>query len=112
MGDELPGGLTTKCRTNYERNDMNGFKVTAEKGTFGLEPAYNYNSSRGTRSDGQPISLPAVNQFAAEMDDFALCIMQGKPSKVSGEEGQRDVKIMMAIYESARTGKTVKLTSV
>ena len=43
------------------------------------------------------------------MDDFAQCIMNNKPSKVSGEEGLRDVKIMMAIYESARTGKAVKL---
>jgi predicted dehydrogenase len=45
------------------------------------------------------------------MDDFAQCIMNNKTSKVSGEEGLRDVKIMMAIYESARTGKPVKLTS-
>ena len=107
----FPGGLTAKCRTNYERGDQKGFKVTAEKGSFGLDPAYNYNSSRGTRSDGEAINLPAVNQFAAEMDDFAQSIMQGKPCKISGEEGLRDVKIMTAIYESARTGKSVKLAS-
>jgi predicted dehydrogenase len=108
----FPGGLNTKCITSYNRNDAKGFTVTAEKGTFGLDPAYNYNSSRGTRSDGQAINLPSVNQFAAEMDDFAQCIMNNKPSKVSGEEGLRDVKIMMAIYESARTGKPVKLASL
>jgi predicted dehydrogenase len=105
----FPGGLKTKCRTNYEINDANEFMVTAEKGTFGLKPAYNYNSSRGTRSDGQPLNLPSVNQFVAEMDDFAQCIMNGKPTKVSGEEGLRDVKLMMAIYESARTGHPIKL---
>jgi predicted dehydrogenase len=105
----FPGGLTTKCRTNYERSGDNAFTVTAERGTFGLSPAYNYNFARGTRSDGQAINLPAINQFAAEMDDFAQCIMNNKPSKVSGEEGLRDVKLMMAIYESARTGKLVKL---
>jgi predicted dehydrogenase len=103
--------LTTKCRTNYERNDVRGFSVTAEKGTFGLDPAYNYNSSLGTRSDGQEINLAAVNQFTAEMDDFAQCILNGKASKVPGEEGLRDVKIMMAIYESAKTGKPVKLAA-
>lgn len=105
----FPGGLKTKCRTNYERPGDDAFTVTAERGTFGLNPAYNYNFARGTRSDGQPINLPAINQFAAEMDDFAQCIMNNKPSKVSGEEGLRDVKIMMAIYESAKTGKPVKL---
>jgi len=105
----FPSGLKTKCRTNYERNDANSFMVTAEKGTFGLNPAYGYNGGRGMRSDGQPIQLPAINQFAAEMDDFAQCILNNKPTKVPGEEGLRDVKIMMAIYESARIGKPVKL---
>ena len=107
----FPGGLTTKCHTSYEQGDAKGFKVTAEKGTFGLDPAFNYNSSRGTRSDGEAINLPPLNQFAAEMDDFAQCIINNQPSKVSGEEGLRDVKIMMAIYESARTGKPIKLAT-
>ncbi|HLX72134.1 MAG TPA: Gfo/Idh/MocA family oxidoreductase [Verrucomicrobiae bacterium] len=102
-------GLKTTCRTNYEKGDANEFTVTAEKGSFGLKPAYGYGGVRGTRSDGQDIHLNSLNQFAAEMDDFAQCILNKKPSKVSGEEGLRDVKIMMAIYESARTGKTVKL---
>ena len=43
------------------------------------------------------------------MDDFAQCIMNNKPSRVSGGEGLRDVKIMQAIYESARTGQPAKL---
>lgn len=38
------------------------------------------------------------------MDDFARCILDNKPSKVSGEEGLRDVKIARAIYESMRKG--------
>ena len=105
----FPGGLKTTCHTDYTRGGTNGFTVTAEKGTFGLNPAYNYGTARGTRSDGEAISLPGVNQFGAEMDDFAQCIMNHQPSKVSGEEGLRDLKIMMAIYESARTGKTVNL---
>jgi predicted dehydrogenase len=50
-----------------------------------------------------------VNVIAAEMDDFAQCIMNHQPTRVPGEEGQRDVKIMMAIYEAVRTGKTASL---
>jgi predicted dehydrogenase len=44
-----------------------------------------------------------------EMDDFASCIMTGKPTSVPGEMGLRDVRTMMAIYEAARTGKTIEL---
>jgi predicted dehydrogenase len=55
------------------------------------------------------LRFDSIDQFAAEMDDFAQCILNNKPTKVPGEEGLRDVKIMMAIYEAARTGKSVKL---
>jgi len=43
------------------------------------------------------------------MDDFAQCILENRPTKVPGEEGLRDVKIMMAIYESAKSGKMMNL---
>jgi predicted dehydrogenase len=43
------------------------------------------------------------------MDDFARCILEKTPTRVPGEEGLRDVKIMMSIYESARTGRPVEL---
>lgn len=43
------------------------------------------------------------------MDDFAACILNNKPTRVPGEMGLRDVKILMAIYEAARTAKPVAL---
>jgi predicted dehydrogenase len=44
-----------------------------------------------------------------EMDNFARCIMEKTATTVPGEEGLRDVRIMMAIYESARMGRPVDL---
>jgi predicted dehydrogenase len=43
------------------------------------------------------------------MDDFAQCILGDKATRVPGEEGLRDLKILTAIYKSIRTGETVKL---
>jgi predicted dehydrogenase len=43
------------------------------------------------------------------MDHMSECVMEGKEPLTPGEEGLRDLKIMMAIYEAAKTGKTVKL---
>jgi predicted dehydrogenase len=51
-----------------------------------------------------------MDQFAAEMDDFAQCILENRPTRVPGEEGLRDMKIITAIYKSVRTGKVVNLT--
>ena len=84
-------------------------RVTAERGWFGLDPAFFYGGNHGRRSDGQEIRFPEIDLFAAEMDDFAQCILEGRPTKVPGEEGLQDVRILQAIYESARTGKAVAL---
>jgi predicted dehydrogenase len=65
---------------------------------------------RGRRGDNQPLTFDPVDHFAAEMDDFAQCVLHNKRSKVPGEEGLRDLKIVTAIYESIRKGREVKLS--
>ena len=52
-----------------------------------------------------PLDFPAIDQFAAEIDDFALCILEGRESIVAGEEGLRDLLAIEAIYESIRSGR-------
>jgi predicted dehydrogenase len=55
------------------------------------------------------MQFPEINQFAAEMDDFADCILSGKPTRVPGEEGRQDVRLITAIYEAAANGRSVAL---
>jgi predicted dehydrogenase len=43
------------------------------------------------------------------MEHMSQCVMEDKTPLTPGEEGLRDLKIMMAIYEAARTGNTVRL---
>jgi predicted dehydrogenase len=105
----FPSGAVSNCGASYNAAPVGYFRALAEHGWFELDPAFNYDGIRGMRSDGKAIEFPSTDQFAVEMDDFAQCILEKKPSKVSGEEGLRDVKIMMAIYESARTGRSVGL---
>jgi predicted dehydrogenase len=106
---KFPSGVIGNCTTSFNAAGMGRIRAHAQNGWFGLEPAFNYGGIKGMRSDGKPLEFPAIDHFAAEMDDFSQCILNNKPSKVSGEEGLRDVKIMMAIYESARTGRAVKV---
>ena len=105
----FPSGAVANCSSSYETALGTHFRVYADKGWFGLDPAFLYSGNRGMRSDGKEINLPSDDMFAAEMDDFSRCILENRQSKVSGEEGLRDVRIMTAIYEAARTGRAVKL---
>ena len=106
---KFPSGVLAHGSATYKVPGISSFKASAEDGWFELSPAYFYDGNRGWRSDGEQIRFPSIDQFAAEMDDFAQCILNNQPTKVPGEEGLRDVKIMMAIYEAAKTGKTVNL---
>jgi len=107
---KFPSGVLASGSTTYRIGGMNHFKIFGTRGSFGLDSAFGYNGIHGSRSDGPEIQFPQLNQFAAEMDDFAQGILANRPTKVPGEEGLRDVKIMMAIYESARSGKVVGLS--
>jgi predicted dehydrogenase len=104
----FPSGAVATCSTSYNSALVSNFRVYADQGWFGLDPAFFYDGITGRRSDGKEIRFAPIDQFAAEMDDFSRCILEGKPSRVAGEEGLRDVRILMAIYESIRTGGAIK----
>jgi predicted dehydrogenase len=112
---KFPSGVIADCSTSYNSSLVGGYRAVADKGWFQLDPGFYYDGNRGRRSDGEEIRYPEVDslgefyQFAAEMDDFAQCILGGKATRVPGEEGLRDLKILTAIYKSIRTGETVKL---
>jgi predicted dehydrogenase len=106
---KFPGGTISHCGSSYTAAGIGYFRAIAEQGWFSLDPAFNYGGIRGMRSDGQVIDFEPTDQFAVEMDNFAQCIMEKTPTRVPGEEGLRDVRIMTSIYESARTGRPVEL---
>jgi predicted dehydrogenase len=106
---KFPNGIMANCGTTYLVNGMNRVFAAAEQGWFQLDPAYSYGGLAGKTSKG-PLDLPQVDHFATEMDDFAECIINNRQTKVPGEEGWRDVRIMEAIYESiSKGGKSIKL---
>ena len=104
---EFPGGAVAECRSSYNEQG-NRLYGKAEKGWWELQPSFSYSGIKGRTSDG-PMNIQNVNQQARQMDAFAECILENKQSRVPGEMGLRDVKVLMAIYEAARTGRKVRL---
>jgi len=102
---ELPNGVVAKCSSSYSEK-QNRLRVEAENGWFELQPAYPYSGVKGITSGGK-MDFPQVFQQALQMDDFALCIKEGRQSSVSGEEGRKDVKILQAVYKAMNTGERV-----
>ena len=46
---------------------------------------------------------------APELMHFSDCVMTGRDPQPSGREGLADVRIIRALYRSARTGRPVRL---
>ncbi|HEY0945713.1 MAG TPA: Gfo/Idh/MocA family oxidoreductase [Opitutaceae bacterium] len=104
---EFPGGASCAGVTSYARN-LNAFRAEGAQGWIELQPAFSYRGVRVTTSRG-PFDFVGPNQQALQMDDFADCILTGRRTPVPGELGRRDMQIIRAIYEAARTGKRVEL---
>lgn len=106
---KFPGGVLAHGATTYAFNGMNYLRGLARDGWFELAPnAYGYSGLEGRTSRG-PLALPQVDHFAAELDDFAECILKNRPSRSPGEEGLADLKVIEALYRSAAEGRAVKV---
>ena len=106
---KFPSGVISHSISTYAANGLMGFRVATSRGFFGLEPAYFYNGNRGRRSDGTEINIPVADQFATELEDFADCVINQRPTKVNGEMGMQDVKLLMAVYDSIKKGRPVTI---
>ena len=104
---EFPGGFTATGKSSYN-HDWSYLHVEAERGKFGLGPAYGYGTIEGYDAKG-PMKLPQVIHQAMQMDDFVECVRQNKQSRVPGEEGLKDMKVVDAIYRSLDSGKKERI---
>lgn len=117
---QFPSGALANCTTSYGVHESKRYRCHADKGGyFGLDPAFSYH---GLRMEGSQVqddmqvkihpSAGEKNQFALEIDHMARCVTENKKPYTPGEEGLQDHIIMEAIYESAKTGKPVKLKKI
>ena len=108
----FPSGILANCTSSYGYDAQSHYRVIGTKGWLEMEPASIYRGLRmRVHHDGvtEEKSLPVLDHFALEMDHMSECVTQNKEPLTPGEEGRRDLNIMMAVYLAAKTGKTVKI---
>lgn len=106
----FPDGTTAECSASFNKK-MNKLRAEAANGWFELAPAYAYGGLEGETSKGK-MNVDNVPQQARQMDAFAQCVLTNTPTTVPGELGMRDVQLIAAIFEAARTGKKVDTKNV
>jgi len=93
--------------------DVSRYTLIGTKGLLTADPAYEYASGiKYETTIGEKTVKKAFrkrDQFAAELVYFSDCILNNQEPEPSGTEGLADVRVVRAIYESARTGRAVEL---
>ena len=111
---EFPSGVIGSCMTMYSAS-RNQYCLVGEKGRIEAEPATGYGGHRLFIGDGDKMTQitpppgPAATQWAGQLDHLSECILQNREPIVSGEEGLRDIRIVEAVYRSAREKKRIVL---
>lgn len=109
----FPGNRLATFTCSFGAADVSRYAVIGTKGSLTAEPAYDYSMALkhhltlGEKT--RTTTFPKRDQFAAELIYFSDCIRKNREPEPSGREGLADIRIVRAIYESARTGRMVEL---
>jgi predicted dehydrogenase len=108
----FPSGIIANCSSSYSYFHQSHYRVMGTEARLEMDPATWYNGNRMWIERGnkiEQIELQEADHFALEMDHMSDCVMQNKEPLTPGEEGLRDLTTIEAVYEAAKSGKTVKL---
>jgi len=110
---EFPSGVLGSCMSMYSAN-RNQILLMGDKGRIELEPATSYRgiqlrigSGRGEEVAAPP--GPGATMWSGQLDHMAQCVLQNRTPIVAGEEGLRDIRIIEAVYQSARERRRIVL---
>jgi predicted dehydrogenase len=112
----FPDERLAHVHTSFAAEAATTFTLFGEEGLVRLDdPFATRGPARLTLVRGgaqEEETFAPVDLFAAELAHFAACILQDRPPEPSGLEGLQDVRIVEAIYRSARDGRPVTLPRI
>jgi predicted dehydrogenase len=106
----FPSGAVASCLSTYSMNNLDKFFLNGTKGFAEMQPSTGYGPIQARTNKGT-IEAEHITHQTTQMDEMAAIILDGKKPfiPVDGEEGLKDLVIIDAIYEAARTGARISL---
>jgi predicted dehydrogenase len=109
----FPGDRIASFVCSFGSADTAEYRIVGTKGDIRLDPAYEYAEGlkQFVTTGGKPRerAFAKSDQFAPELLAFSDCIARGTNPEPSGSEGLADVRIIDALYRSAKKGKPISL---
>ena len=110
---QFPSGLVVQGSSSYGAVLSSFIFVQGAKGWLSLSPAFPFDEDRiltgkvGKRQIRKKFKV--TDEFAPELDAFAAAIQNKRTVEADGVQGHRDMIILDAIYEAARTQESVSI---
>ena len=114
---KFPSGVIAHCDCSFGTEVSRKYRVHCENGYIDMDPAFSYTglqlhtmqSAGGMNGKLTKHDLLPANHFAGEMDHFSQCILHDTPPRTPGQEGLADTRVIVAIDEAIKTGRSVKV---
>lgn len=109
----FPDDRLATFTASFGGEDVDYYEVVGTKGSLRVEPAFEYVGELSWKLNiGEKETertFAARDQFGAEISYFSDCILKNREPEPSGDEGRIDVRIIEALYESAKKRSPVRL---
>ncbi len=109
----FPGERIAAFTSSFGASKASTYQIVGTRGTLRVDPAYEYAGeiklNITVNDKKQKREFAKRDQFAAEIAYFSECVLNDREPEPSGSEGLADVRVIAALYRSAKTGKPVKL---
>ena len=120
-------GIVDNCFSIPDNSSKNMLEVYGTKGsiiargTIGQLPggevtayiekdAKGYSAEQGSEAgEGEKVTLVPENAYQKEIEEFCDCIENDSEPPFTGDDGLWNQKVILAAYESSRTGKAIEL---
>lgn len=108
----FPSGAYMTGYSGYT-NYIDQLYVGAAEKSYKIEPAFSYGPLSGElrETPGGTMKFPHEHHQRMQMEGLGPLFKRkdALPDHISGTEGLKDLGVLMAIYEAARTGRTVRV---
>jgi predicted dehydrogenase len=107
----FPGDIYMTGYAGYS-GYLDELSIRTANATIKLDPAFSYGPLHVVRGESdQALDIPHEHHQWRQMEDLGRFFIDPAPlpDGISGEEGLRDLKIILAIYQAAESGREVLL---
>ncbi len=112
----FPGDRLAQFTISFESGNTDMYRVIGTAGEITVEPGYAFQVTPAVKitlseQETQEIDVPDSDHFGGQIAYFSDCIQSGSRPEPDGYEGLADVRAMLAIEESAKSGLPQKVSS-